>query len=99
MRNRIEFAVLILFVITSFILVAWIDPGWDNTIEQVPYPPPVATVTSRSYPPPAIPTTTKKPKQDKPTKTADSSECPPGWIIIHNDRGDAACYLPNTPTP
>jgi hypothetical protein len=64
--------ILILIVVVSALLVAWIDPGDDAVIGGDPYPGPE---TIMPYPPPETveppATATPKPKKDKPPKSDD----------------------------
>jgi hypothetical protein len=65
---------IIILILVSVLLIAWIDPGDDVVIGDDPYP---APETIAPYPPPetveppAAPTATPKPKKEKPPKSDD----------------------------
>lgn len=65
---------IIILILVSALLVAWINPWHDGVKGEDPYPGPE---TIMPYPPPetveppAAPTATPKPKKDKPPKSDD----------------------------
>jgi len=75
MMNRRELTILVILVMVSILLTAWIDPWHDAVREQDPYPPPATTVVIEPYPGPEATATPKaKPEKYQPKPTEDT-----GW--------------------